>query len=177
MEFKKLIEKRRSVRKFSDQILPRAVIDTLLKEVASHAPSARNSRSTHFLVVDDRELLAKIAAMRDYGSAFVKDAPCVILVMADVSKSDLWRENAAIAATMLLLNGVDHGLSTCWVHVNGRPRQKDAPEGAKAVDYLRTLLPIPEGFEVLCAVAIGYSDFVPASLPAYDAAEAISWSK
>ena len=63
---------------------------------------------------------------------------------------------------------VDEGLASCWVHVDGRPRRKDDPEGERAADYLRTFLPIPEGCEPLCAVALGYSDFRPAPLPAAD---------
>ena len=52
MEFKELIAKRRSVRKFTDREVPREVVDRILAEALS-APSARNTRTTRFLVVDD----------------------------------------------------------------------------------------------------------------------------
>ena len=42
MEFKELIEKRRSIRKFSERAVPREVVDRILHETLS-APSARNS--------------------------------------------------------------------------------------------------------------------------------------
>jgi nitroreductase len=106
--------------------------------------------------------------MRDYGSAFLKGAPLAVLVLGDTSASDLWRENAAISATVLQLACVDEGLASCWVHVNGRPRRKDAPDGERAADYLRTFLPVPDGCEPLCAIALGYSDFSPAPLPPAD---------
>ena len=167
MEFKELIAKRRSVRKFTDREVPREVVDRILAEALS-APSARNTRTTRFLVVDDPVLVARMAEMRDYGSAFMKGAPLAFVVLGDTSKSDLWRENAAISATLLQLACVDEGLASCWVHVDGRPRRKDDPEGERAADYLRTFLPIPEGCEPLCAVALGYSDFRPAPLPAAD---------
>ena len=167
MEFKELIAKRRSVRKFTDREVPREVVDRILAEALS-APSARNTRTTRFLVVDDPALVARMAEMRDYGSAFLKGAPLAVLVLGDTSASDLWRENAAISATVLQLACVDEGLASCWVHVDGRPRRKDDPEGERAADYLRTFLPIPEGCEPLCAVALGYSDFRPAPLPAAD---------
>lgn len=109
------------------------------------APSARNTRTTRFLVVDDPALVARMAEMRDYGSAFLKGAPLAVLVLGDTSASDLWRENAAISATVLQLACVDEGLASCWVHVNGRPRRKDAPDGERAADYLRTFLPVPDG--------------------------------
>ena len=135
---------------------------------SSPAPSARNTRTTRFLVVDDPALVARMAEMRDYGSAFLKGAPLAVLVLGDTSASDLWRENAAISATVLQLACVDEGLASCWVHVNGRPRRKDAPDGERAADYLRTFLPVPDGCEPLCAIALGYSDFSPAPLPPAD---------
>lgn len=167
MEFKELIAQRRSIRKFSDRPVPREVVDRLLAEALT-APSARNTRTTCFLVVDDPALVARMADMRDYGSAFLKGAPLAILVLGETSESDLWRENAAISATVLQLACVDEGLGSCWVHVHGRPRRKEAPEGEKAADYLRSFLPIPDSCEPLCAVAIGYSDFHPAPLPPHD---------
>uniref|UniRef100_UPI003FF1425C nitroreductase family protein n=1 Tax=Alistipes shahii TaxID=328814 RepID=UPI003FF1425C len=167
MEFKELIAKRRSVRKFTDREVPREVVDRILAEALS-APSARNTRTTRFLVVDDPALVARMAEMRDYGSAFLKGAPLAVLVLGDTSASDLWRENAAISATVLQLACVDEGLASCWVHVNGRLRRKDTPDGERAADYLRTFLPVPDGCEPLCAIALGYSDFSPAPLPPAD---------
>lgn len=167
MEFKELIAQRRSIRRFSDRPVPREVVDRLLAEALT-APSARNTRTTRFLVVDDPALVARMADMRDYGSAFLKGAPLAILVLGETSESDLWRENAAISATVLQLACVDEGLGSCWVHIHGRPRRKDDPEGEKAADYLRSFLPIPDSCEPLCAVAIGYSDFHPAPLPPHD---------
>ena len=52
MEFKELIAQRRSIRRFSDRPVPREVVDRLLAEALT-APSARNTRTTRFLVVDD----------------------------------------------------------------------------------------------------------------------------
>lgn len=167
MEFKELIAQRRSIRRFSDRPVPREVVDRLLAEALT-APSARNTRTTCFLVVDDPALVARMADMRDYGSAFLKGAPLAILVLGETSESDLWRENAAISATVLQLACVDEGLGSCWVHIHGRPRRKEAPEGEKAADYLRSFLPIPDSCEPLCAVAVGYSDFHPAPLPPHD---------
>lgn len=172
MEFKELIQKRRSIRKFTDRAVPAEVVEQLLRQTLS-APSSRNSRSTRLLVVDDPALVARMASMRDYGSAFMQHAPLAIVVVGDTSKSDLWRINAAISATVLQLACVDQGLASCWVHVDGRPRLKSEPEGEQAADYLRGFLPIPDGCEPLCAVAIGYSDFTPAPLPADDDAERI----
>lgn len=167
MEFKEIIAKRRSIRKFDGRPVPREVVDRMLAAALS-APSSRNSRSTRFLVVDDPAVVARMAGMRDYGAGFMKGAPLAVVVLGDMSATDLWRENCAIAATLLQLACVDEGLASCWVHVDGRPRLKEAPDGETATDFLRTFLPIPEGCEPLCAIAMGYSDFMPAPLPESD---------
>lgn len=172
MEFKSLIAQRRSIRKYSDRPVPRDVMDRMLAEALT-APSARNTRTTRFLVVDDPALVARMADMRDYGAAFLKGVPAAVVVLGDTTTSDLWRKNAAISATVLQLAAVDEGLGSCWVHVCGRPRRKDDPEGEQAADYLRTFLPIPEGCEPLCVIALGYSDFHPAPLPETDDAKRI----
>lgn len=57
MEFKELIEKRRSIRKFSDRAVPRETVDRILRETLT-APSARNTRTTRLMVVDDPALVA-----------------------------------------------------------------------------------------------------------------------
>ena len=165
MEWKQLIAKRRSIRKFNDTPVPAEVVDRLLR-VALGAPSSHNSRSTQLLVVDDPALVAHMADMRDAGSGLLAGAPLAIVVLGDTTKTDLWEVNAAIAATMLQLAAVDEGLASCWVQVARRPRRKESPDGERAADYLRMFLPIPETSEPLCVVAIGYSDFQPKPLPA-----------
>lgn len=167
MEFKDLLAGRRSVRKYSERDVPREVVERLLRETLT-APSSRNSRSTRLLVVEDPATVARMAAMRDYGSGFLTGAPRAIVVLGDTAASDLWKVNAAISATVLQLACVDEGLASCWVHVEGRPCRKEEPDGEQAADYLRTFLPIPEGCEPLCVIAFGYSDFRPAPLPALD---------
>ena len=174
MEFKDLLAERRSVRKYSEREVPREVVERLLRETLT-APSSRNSRSTRLLVVEDPATVARMAAMRDYGSGFLKGAPRAIVVLGDTAASDLWKVNAAISATVLQLACVDEGLASCWVHVEGRPRRREEPDGEQADEYLRKMLPIPDDYGILCAIALGYSDFTPAPLPPYEGEERVKW--
>ena len=174
MELKNILNSRRSVRKFSPVKVEREKLERVAA-MALQAPSSRNTRSTRLLIVEQKELLEKLSKMRDYGSAFMKDAAAAIVVMGDKEASDLWLDNCAITATILQLAIVDEGLASCWVHVNNRPCLKDEPEGAKADDYLREVLGLPEKYGILCAVALGYSDFQPAPLPSYEGEERIMW--
>ncbi|MCQ2166983.1 MAG: nitroreductase family protein [Bacteroidales bacterium] len=155
MEFKEIIARRHSVRKFTDQPVEREMIDEMIAE-AMTAPSSRNTRSTGFMIVEDKSLLEAIAEMRESGSAFVKDAAAAIVVLGDAEKTDLWVDNASISTTFLMLSAVDKGLGSCWVHVNGRPRSKTDASKGMAEDYLRELLGIKDNMKVLCVLALGY---------------------
>ena len=155
MEFQQVVAARRSVRKFSDREVPHDVLRQVLA-VALQAPSSRNCRSTRFLVVRKPEIVHRMAGMRDYGAAPLAAAPAAIVVMGDRAASDLWVDNAAIAATMLQLALVDAGLKSCWVHVNARPRVSADPASGSAEEYLKDLLGVRDGMRILCVVAVGW---------------------
>lgn len=155
MEFKELIAARHSVRKFADRPVDRALIDEIIED-AMTAPSSKNSRSTGYMVIDDKSTLEAISEMRSSGSSFVAGAPAAIVVLGDADKTDLWVDNASISTTYLMLSAVDRGLGSCWVHVNGRPRSKTDASLGTAEDYLRNLLGIKDNMRVLCVLALGY---------------------
>ncbi len=174
MEFKDIVAKRRSVRKFSDEMPSDELIQSVI-DAALAAPTSRNSHSTHLYIVRDRETIERLSTMRDYGSAFIAKAPVVVLVAGDTSKSDLWSINCAIAATTMQLACVDCGLSSCWVHVENRPQKQAEPDGANAMAHIRKVIDLPQDHEIMCAIAMGHSDFEPAALPPFEAAEHVKW--
>ena len=155
MDFLEVIEKRHSVRKYSDRPVDKEVLDAIVK-IAQTAPSSRNSKSSAFMIVEDKDTLDALSQMRDYGSGLLAGAAAAIGVMGDESKTDLWVDNCAISATFLQLAVTAMDLVSCWVHVNGRPRLKDEPDGAKAEDYVTEMLGIKDGLRPYCVVAIGY---------------------
>ena len=174
MELKEILKKRRSVRRFLPTAVPREALLDIVNQALT-APSSRNMRTSRFIIVDDKTTIERLSKMRDYGSEFMKDAPAAIIVAADTTKTDLWHENCAISATILQLAVVDAGLASCWVHVEGRPRLKDNPEGEQAIDYLRTFIDLPEDWAVECVIALGYTDYQPKPLPEHDDSGSISW--
>lgn len=157
MDFLEVIEKRHSVRKYSDKPVERQLLDAIVG-MAQTAPSSRNSKSTAFMIIEDRDTIDALSQMRDYGSALLKDAPAAIVVLGDENKTDLWVDNCAISATFVQLAVTAMELVSCWVHCNGRPRLKNEPDGAKANDYVRDLLGIKEGLNPYCIIAIGYPE-------------------
>jgi nitroreductase len=161
MDFLEVIEKRHSVRKYSDRLVEKELLDAIVK-VAQTAPSSRNSKSSAFMIIEDRDTLDALSQMRDYGASPLKSAQAAIIVMGDESKTDLWVDNCAISATFIQLAVTAMDLVSCWIHINGRPCLKDEPPGAKAEDYVRELLGVRQGLRPYCAVAIGYPEEVPA---------------
>ena len=161
MDFLEVIEKRHSVRKYSDRLVEKELLDAIVK-VAQTAPSSRNSKSSVFMIIEDRDTLDALSQMRDYGASPLKSAQAAIIVMGDESKTDLWVDNCAISATFIQLAVTAMDLVSCWIHINGRLCLKDEPDGRKSDDYVRELLGIREGLRPYCAVAIGYPEEVPA---------------
>ena len=157
MDFLQVIEKRHSVRKYSDRPVERELLDAIVK-VAQAAPSSRNSKSSAFMIVEDRDTLDALSQMRDYGASPLKSAQAAILVMGDTTKTDLWVDNCAISATFIQLAATAMDLVSCWIHINARPVLKDQPDGAKAEDYVRELLGIKENMHPYCLVTIGYDE-------------------
>lgn len=157
MDFLEVIEKRKSVRKYSERPVERELLDAIVS-VAQTAPSSRNSKSTVFMIIEDRDMLDALSVMRDYGSGLLKGAQAAILVLGDETKTDLWVDNCAISATFVQLAVTAMDLVSCWVHCNGRPCKKDEPEGAKAPDYVKELLGLKDGLRPYCVIAIGYPE-------------------
>ena len=155
MDFLEVIEKRRSVRTYSDRPVEKEVLDAIVK-VAQTAPSSRNSKSSAFMIIEDKDTIVALSQMRDSGSALLSGAQAAIVVMGDKSKTDLWVDNCAISATFVQLAVTAMDLVSCWVHCNGRPRLKAEPEGTGADEYVAELLGIKDGLRPYCVVAIGY---------------------
>ncbi|MGN1210330.1 MAG: nitroreductase family protein [Candidatus Cryptobacteroides sp.] len=155
MDFFKVVESRHSIRKYSDKPVEKELLEVIVS-TASTAPSSRNSKSTALMIIEDPDTIEALSEMRDSGSAFMKGAKAAILVAGDESKTDLWVDNCAISATFVQLAATALKLGSCWVHINGRPRRKDAPDGEKAEEYVKSLLGLKDGLRAYCVVAIGY---------------------
>ncbi|WP_461863598.1 nitroreductase family protein [Thermococcus sp.] len=150
MEFFEVLRKRRSVRRFQNRPVPRELVEKLL-EAAFLSPSSFNKRPWHFIVVDEREKLKALSEAK-LGASGLATAPLAVVVTADESRSDVWIEDASIAAEHIQLAAFDIGLSAFWVQIRNRMHD----ESKTAEDYVRELLGIPENYRVLCIIGIGY---------------------
>ena len=146
-----LLRKRRSIRKFTAEKIAPEIIETII-EAALRAPSSRGINPWQFILVDDHELLQKLAKSKQHGSEFLKNAPLAIVVCADDTKSDVWVEDCSIAAIIIQLTAVSQGLGSCWAQI--RDRQHDSEITAET--YIQALLGLPEHIKVECVVGIGH---------------------
>lgn len=146
-----LLRTRRSIRKFSDRAIENEKLDLLI-EAALRSPSAVNRNPWEFVVVADREKLRQLSTAKENGSSFVKDAALAIVVCAHPDRSDVWVEDASIAALLIHLTATDLGLGSCWVQL--RLRRTDDDRSSE--EYVSELLGLEKGMAVEALVAIGY---------------------
>jgi nitroreductase len=146
-----LLRERRSIRKFTDQKIEEGTLDILIEAVL-RSPSSRSINPWEFVVVTDKETIGALARSRSSGSSFLAGSPLAIVVCADPAKSDVWVEDASIAALLLHLCAADLGLGSCWIQI--RKRQHDSQTDSDS--YVKNILDIKPDMAVEAIVAIGY---------------------
>lgn len=145
-----LLRLRRSTRVFKDtQITPELV--EMLMQAALMSPSSKRTNPWEFVLVDEPSTLKALAACKKHGSQFLEKAPLAVVVLADPARSDVWVEDASIAALLVQLEAEDLGLGSCWIQV--RLRQTATGEDAEA--YVRNILNVPDSLNVLAIIALG----------------------
>ena len=151
MNMLELIQNRRSCRIFTQQSVEETKIETIIK-AALWSPTSKNNRPWEFIIVDDKDLLAKLSESKPHGAEFLKSAPLAIIIIADPEKSDVWIEDTSIAATLIQLTAENIGLGSCWIQT----RLRNHADGGSSSDNVKQLLNIPSQFEVASIIAIGY---------------------
>jgi len=146
-----LLKNRRSIRKYLPQAVESEKISKITKAVLM-SPASKRSNPWEFIVVQDKVTLGKLSDSRAHGSQFLADSPLGIVIIADTTKSDIWIEDASIAAIIMQLQAQDLGLGSCWIQIYGR--EKD--ENTTSEEYIRDLLSIPTHYAVLNIISIGY---------------------
>lgn len=154
-EFHDMLFTRHSIRKYTDEPLDGEHVKLLL-EAALLAPSGKSVRPWEFVVVEDKEVLAKMSECRPFGSGPVAKCKLAIVVCGDPGKTDVWVEDCTIAATYIQLQAEALGLGSCWIQMRGR-FDKDNNDSA---DLIRELLDIPGEQQVECIIVLGHKDEV-----------------
>lgn len=148
--FQDLLVQRRSIRRFTEDLLKPEETEQILK-AALLSPTSKNSRSWQFIVIEDKEMLEKLSRAKEHGSNFVANCALAVVVLGNPLLSDVWIEDASIASIAMQLQAEDIGVGSCWVQV----REREYAENIPSADYIRDLLDIPMPFEVLSILAFG----------------------
>lgn len=165
MEALQCIETRRSIRKFKDTPIPRDVMEAIVKE-ASYAPSWKNTQVTRYVVVEDKDLKAKIANEAvmgfTYNTGTMEGAAALVIVTMvhgrsgferdgsfSTSKEDRWEVfDTGLAAQTFCLAAHDKGIGSVIM-------------GIFDEEKVAELIQLEEGRKVAAIIAVGYADEAP----------------
>lgn len=160
MEFSKVIEGRRSIRRYKDTPVSKEIVTEILND-ARRAPSWKNMQCWRFIVVDDQTVKERIAEAfpeENPGRKAILSAPVCIVVCADPKESGIedgkeyYLVDTAIAFEHIMLSAYDKGLGTCWMG------WMDESKMARALD-------IPGNIKIIGITPLGYPDKEPRPIP------------
>lgn len=149
MKLKNAIEKRHSVRKFSQKKPDwRDILDCI--DAARFAPMAGDNFTPKFILVDDQKSIQKLAEAAQ--QPFIQNAQYVVVVCSNPKRTiNLYKEKGKIytrqqagaAIQNVLLAITEKKLATCWV-------------GHFVEDIIKRELKIPDGVDIEAMLPIGY---------------------
>lgn len=144
------IRTRRSIRKFTGEPVSEDLLDTILS-AGLNAPTAKNKRPFHFVVIRNHEVLTELAGDNS-NTGMLGSAPCAIAICGDRNiegmKEFLYADCAAAAQNMLLaIHGLGLGGVWCGVAANSDWRK-----------LLIERLTLPLKMEPVSVIAFGWPD-------------------
>lgn len=184
-DFYRLIESRKSIRKYKPEMPPKEVIERILS-AATHAPSGKNRQNWRFFVVTgkkrdeymtysqkswlgikdilQRTLKPSLYQFTERFFYTLGDAPVIVFCYSLNTPDERYHTSIGsvyMAAENMNLAAVVEGLGTCTM---GAPL-----EIKKEVDEFLGVTSLPEykagQLELLCAVVMGYPDHEPPKAP------------
>lgn len=146
----RVMQKRRSVRRYGRKTVSDALLDKLLK-AAELAPSAGNLQARDFVLVRDSNMKHELAEAA-YGQFFIAMAPVVLVGCANIARSriaygqraELYAvQDATIAASYVQLAAEALDIATCWI---GAFDEKRVSRALKIPLDVRPVLLLPVGY-------------------------------
>ena len=142
MELKEVLLKRRSVRKFTEELISDEMIEELL-HAAMSGPSACNKKPWDFYVITNPQKLEELKA----SSMFTKmSSPLAVVVCGDLSRAlplkmaEYWIQDCSAATENILLRATDLGLGAVWCGIY--PQKKAIEKVQKILEIPKTQIPL-----------------------------------
>lgn len=162
-----IIKKRRSVRGYKADMVPKDVLDKII-EAGTYAATGMGRQSPIIISVSNRELRDKLSAMnakimgKEEGFDPFYGAPNVLIVLADKTMPTYLYDGSLVMGN-LMLAAADLGVDSCWIH---RAREEFESEEGKAI--LKEL-GITGDYEGIGHCVLGYAaNEVPEAAPRKD---------
>jgi nitroreductase len=133
------IKRRRSVREYTGDAIPREDIEKIV-DAGRLAATGNNRQPWDFIVITNRDMIMKLKV----ASQWMDKAGAIIAVVMDPS-SRWWIEDGAAAVENMLIASTALGYGSCWLEGYTLPREED----------FKRLLNVPEGKRLLTLVPIG----------------------
>ncbi len=143
MEFFDVINSRRSVRQYTSEPVPRAVLDRIV-QAGIEAPTGCNAQFKQYIIVDDPAVMAKL----DSVSKAMTGATAAVVLVVDPKPTphgEFWQQDAAAAMENMLLAIVALGYAGCWIE--GAIRRQES--------YVKGVLGVPEALRVIALTPVG----------------------
>ena len=115
-----IIKKRRSVRGYKADMVPKDVLDKII-EAGTYAATGMGRQSPIIISVSNRELRDKLSAMnakimgKEEGFDPFYGAPNVLIVLADKTMPTYLYDGSLVMGN-LMLAAADLGVDSCWIH-------------------------------------------------------------
>jgi nitroreductase len=129
-----------AVREYRDEPIPEDVVRRIV-EAARLTGSSQNGQPWHFVVVTDRDTLERLGRAVPHGR-YTAGAAAAIAVGAERS-SRFGLSDASRAIQSMILTAWAEGVGSNWTGFTG-------------MDEVRSILGIPEAYDVVAVVAFGY---------------------
>jgi nitroreductase len=139
MEALEAIRKRRSVRQYTGDPIPREDLETIV-DAGRLAATGSNKQPWEFVVVTDRAMIEKLKV----AAKWMEQAGAIIAVILDPS-SRWWTEDGAAAVENMLIASTALGYGSCWLEGYTLPREAE----------FKALLGVPKDKRLLTLVPIG----------------------
>ncbi len=127
MDFLDIIHTRRSIRKFTSDPVSGEDLEKILR-AGMVSPTATNSQSWRFIVVDEREALDEITRIHPYAKP-AADAPLAIVVCGDTNAGhapEFWPQDAAAATQTMMLAARALELGSLWCGIHPHTEREEA---------------------------------------------------
>ena len=151
MEWKKLIQERRSVRSYAN----RPIVGTILEEILQDtllAPTWKNSETGRYYIVQDPELAAAVKekALPPFNQKNCRNAPVLIVTANRKGYGNAMADSACVLENMMIAAGA-LGLGSCWIN------QLHWLDENQAVRAFLGRLRLEEGETITGGLILGYS--------------------